>query len=107
MLFSGLGMMIFNRLLKKHDIDIEMLTAGEYKRTLTMFGENTDKDRKKFLEDLEDTHLLFKEFVAEHRPQLNIEQFANGDVWFGKRALDGRCANKRDGLETCLECELV
>jgi len=78
----------FNRLLKKHDIDIEMLTAGEYKRTLTMFGENTDKDRKKFLEDLEDTHLLFKEFVAEHRPQLNIEQVANGDVWFGKRALE-------------------
>tara|TARA_R110002094_G_scaffold38387_3_gene51071 strand:- start:1427 stop:2488 length:1062 start_codon:yes stop_codon:yes gene_type:complete len=78
----------FNRLLKKHAIDIEMLTAGEHKRTLTMFGENTDKDRKKFVEDLEDTHLLFKEFVAEHRPQLNMEQVANGDVWFGKRALE-------------------
>ncbi len=80
----------FNRLLKKHDIDIELMTAGEYKRTLTMFGENTDKDRKKFTEDLDDTHLLFKEFVAEQRPRLNIEQVANGDVWFGKRALENK-----------------
>ena len=78
----------FHRLLKKNDIDVELLTAGEYKRTLTMFGENTDKDRQKFVEDLEDTHLLFKEFVAEHRPQLDLEQVANGDVWFGKRALE-------------------
>ncbi|MFT6915651.1 MAG: serine protease SohB [Motiliproteus sp.] len=78
----------FNRLLKKHDIDVEMLTAGEHKRTLTMFGENTEKGRQKFVEDLEDTHLLFKEFVAEHRPQIDIERVANGDVWFGKRALE-------------------
>ncbi len=78
----------FHRLLKKNDIDIELLTAGEYKRTLTMFGENTDKDRQKFIEDLDDTHLLFKEFVAENRPKLDIEQVANGDVWFGKRALE-------------------
>ncbi|WP_233152908.1 protease SohB [Motiliproteus sp. MSK22-1] len=78
----------FHRLLKKHDVDIEMLTAGEYKRTLTMFGENTDKDREKFVEDLEDTHELFKEFVAEHRPKVNIEEVANGEVWFGRRAMD-------------------
>ncbi|MYM62341.1 protease SohB [Pseudomaricurvus sp. HS19] len=78
----------FHRLLKKHDIDFEELTAGEYKRTLTMFGENDDKDRAKFVEDLEDTHNLFKEFVSQHRPAVNIEQVANGDVWYGKRALD-------------------
>lgn len=78
----------FHRLLKKNDIDVELLTAGEYKRTLTMFGENTDKDRRKFVEDLDDTHLLFKEFVAENRPQLDMDQVANGDVWFGRRALD-------------------
>ncbi len=77
----------FHRLLKKNDIDVELLTAGEYKRTLTMFGENTDADRQKFVEDLEDTHNLFKEFVSEHRPQVKIEEVANGDVWFGKRAL--------------------
>ncbi|MEH6628330.1 MAG: protease SohB [Motiliproteus sp.] len=78
----------FHRLLKKNDIDVELMTAGEYKRTLTMFGENTDKDREKFIEDLDDTHLLFKEFVSEHRAKVDIEDVANGDVWFGTRALD-------------------
>ncbi|TBW54778.1 protease SohB [Marinobacter halodurans] len=78
----------FHRLLKKNDVDFEVLTAGEYKRTLTMFGENTDKGRKKFLEDLEDTHVLFKEYVGERRPAVDIEAVANGDIWFGQRALD-------------------
>lgn len=78
----------FHRLMKKHDIDYEILTAGEHKRTLTLFGENTDKGRKKFLEDLEDTHVLFKQYVAEHRPQVAIDQVANGDIWFGQRALE-------------------
>lgn len=78
----------FHRLLKKHDVDVELLTAGEHKRTLTMFGENTDKDREKFVEDLQDTHDLFKEFVSEHRPVVAISEVANGDVWFGQRALD-------------------
>jgi serine protease SohB len=54
-------------LLKKNDIDFEMITAGEYKRTLTLFGENTDKGREKFREDIEDTHALFKAFVKENR----------------------------------------
>ena len=54
----------FHRLLQKHDIDFELLTAGEYKRTLTMFGENTDKGREKFVEELEETHDLFKSFVT-------------------------------------------
>ncbi len=78
----------FNRLLKKHDVDFELMTAGEYKRTLTLFGENTEKGREKFKEELEDTHDLFKSFVAEHRPELNIDEVATGEVWFGKRALD-------------------
>ncbi|MBN1378030.1 MAG: protease SohB [Gammaproteobacteria bacterium] len=78
----------FHRLLKKHDVDYELLTAGEYKRTLTMLGENTSKGRAKFQEDLEDTHVLFKEFVAEHRPNLDIEKIATGEIWFGKRALE-------------------
>jgi len=78
----------FHRLLKKHDIDYETLTAGEYKRTLTMFGENTDKGREKFTEELEDTHELFKEFVKENRPQLDMETIATGEVWFGQRALE-------------------
>jgi serine protease SohB len=78
----------FNRLLKKHDIDYEMFTAGEYKRTVTMFGENTDKGREKFVEELEDTHTLFKDFVSRHRPQVNIDDVATGEVWYGTRALE-------------------
>lgn len=77
----------FHRLLKKHDIDYEMLTAGEYKRTLTVFGENTEKGREKFVEDLEDTHSLFKEFVQRHRPDVHIESIATGEIWLGERAI--------------------
>ncbi|WP_409525968.1 protease SohB [Nitrincola sp. MINF-07-Sa-05] len=77
----------FHRLLKKNDIDVEVLTAGEYKRTLTVFGENTEKGREKFLEDLEDIHCLFKEFVSDYRPQLDLGLVATGEIWFGKRAL--------------------
>ena len=78
----------FHKLLKKAEIDYEMHTAGEYKRTLTMFGENTDKGREKFQEELEDTHVLFKEFVGEHREVLDVADVATGEIWFGKRALE-------------------
>ncbi|MDO3722303.1 protease SohB [Marinobacter sp. chi1] len=78
----------FHRLLKKNDVDVEVLTAGEHKRTLTMFGENTEKGREKFLADLEDTHVLFKEYVSERRPEVDIAEVANGDIWFGTRALE-------------------
>lgn len=78
----------FHRLLKKNNVDFEVLTAGEHKRTMTIFGENTDKGRTKFLEDLEDTHVLFKEYVGERRPDLDISAVANGDIWFGRRALE-------------------
>ena len=75
-----------HRLLKKHEIDFEVLTAGEYKRTLTVFGENTDKGREKFQEDLEITHELFKGFVSRYRPQLDIDAIATGEVWLGLAA---------------------
>jgi serine protease SohB len=78
----------FHRLLKKMDIDFEQITAGDYKRTLTLFGENTDKDREKFKEELEDTHLLFKEFVKTSREKVDIDKIATGEHWYGKRALD-------------------
>jgi len=87
----------FNRLLKKHDIDYEVLTAGEYKRTMTVFGENTDEGRKKFVEDLEETHVLFKDFIHEQRPDLDLAKVANGDVWYGKQALE---LGLIDGLKT-------
>ncbi|SFB53495.1 serine protease SohB [Azotobacter beijerinckii] len=76
-----------HRLLKRHDIDFEVLTAGEYKRTLTVFGENTEKGREKFQEDLEATHELFKNFVARYRPQLSIDEIATGEIWLGQSAL--------------------
>ena len=77
-----------NRLLKKHDIDFEVLTAGEYKRTLTVFGENTEKGREKFQEDLDITHQLFKNFVSRYRPQLDIDKVATGEIWLGVAAMD-------------------
>jgi serine protease SohB len=78
----------FHRFLKNKEVDVEVLTAGDYKRTLTLFGENTEKGRQKFLEELEDVHALFKEFVSENRPQVQIEQVSTGEAWYGKRALD-------------------
>jgi serine protease SohB len=78
----------FNKLLKKHDVDYEILTAGEHKRTLTLFGENTDKGRQKFVEDLEETHSLFKDYVAERRPQVDMTKIATGEVWYGTKAVD-------------------
>ncbi|MCC3746182.1 protease SohB [Rouxiella badensis] len=76
----------FSRLLKKNDIDVELHTAGQYKRTLTLFGENTDEGREKFREDLNETHVLFKEFVHENRPSLDIDSVATGEHWFGTQA---------------------
>jgi serine protease SohB len=78
----------FNRLLRKHDIDYELHTAGEHKRTLTVFGENTEAGREKFRETLEDAHALFKDFIRQHRPQVDLAQVATGDHWFGTRALE-------------------
>ncbi|MCS4309334.1 serine protease SohB [Rheinheimera pacifica] len=77
----------FNKLLKKGHIDFEQFTAGEYKRTVTLFGENNDKGRQKFQQELEQTHQLFKQFVQDHRPQLDIDQVATGEHWFGYQAL--------------------
>jgi serine protease SohB len=78
----------FHKLLKKHDIDFEQITAGEYKRTLTLFGENTRRGRHKLQEDIEEAHELFKDFIKQHRPQIDIAKVATGEYWFAKRALD-------------------
>ena len=76
-----------HKLLKKNDIDVEVLTAGEYKRTLTFMGENTEQGRAKFLQDLQTTHDLFKNFVAGYRPQLDMATIATGEIWLGTEAL--------------------
>ncbi|EHG6160871.1 protease SohB [Escherichia fergusonii] len=78
----------FNRFLKSKDIDIELHTAGQYKRTLTLLGENTEEGREKFREELNETHLLFKDFVKRMRPSLDIDQVATGEHWYGQQALE-------------------
>jgi serine protease SohB len=78
----------FHRLLEANGIDFEQITAGRYKRTLTLFGENTDEGRQKLKSELEDVHALFKHQIAEHRPQVDIETVATGEHWYGLRALE-------------------
>ena len=78
----------FNKLLKKSNIEFEQHTAGEFKRTLTMFGENNDQGREKFREELEEVHVMFKGFVQEHRPELDIAKVATGEYWYGSKALE-------------------
>ncbi|MDO6635540.1 protease SohB [Pseudoalteromonas carrageenovora] len=78
----------FNKILKKNDVDFEQITAGEFKRTLTLFGENTDKAREKFRDEIEETHGLFKTFVSTQRPSLNIDLVATGEHWFATQAID-------------------
>ena len=78
----------FHRLLKKNSIDFEMHTAGEFKRTLTTLGENTEEGRKKFKSELEDLHVIFKDFVKEQRPQVDTKIVATGEVWQGKKAIE-------------------
>ncbi len=100
----------FNRMLDGHGVDFEQVTAGKYKRTVTMFGENTDEDRAKLKEELEEVHGLFKDAVAKFRPELDLDKVATGEHWLGTRALElgladelmtsdevlAECAAKRD-----------
>ncbi len=78
----------FNRMLDSHGVDFEQITAGRYKRTVTMFGENTEEDRAKLKEELEDVHSLFKSAVAAYRGHLDLERVATGEHWYGTRALE-------------------
>ncbi len=77
-----------HRLLKKYDVDVELLTAGEYKRTLTVMGENTDKGREKFLADIQIIHDQFKNFISRFRPQTDIASVATGETWSGQAAVN-------------------
>lgn len=78
----------FNRFLEDKGVDFEQITAGRYKRTVTMFGKNTDEDRGKLKEEIEDVHELFKIQILGHRPQIDIERIATGEHWYGTRALE-------------------
>lgn len=87
----------FHRLLQKNSIDFEMHTAGAFKRTLTTLGENTEEGRQKFKSDLEDLHIIFKNFVKEQRPQVDTDIVATGEVWQGEEAVK---VGLVDSLET-------
>jgi len=83
-----------HRLLKRHDVDVEVLTAGQYKRTLTVLGENTEAGRAKFQQELDDVHALFQELVVDNRPSVDIASVATGESWYGKRALERRLVDE-------------
>jgi len=101
----------FHRVLKKHGVDYETFTAGEYKRTVTMFGENTEKGKDKFVEEIQDTHLLFKEFVSQARPCIDIDAVATGEVWFGRRAIEHKLIDELNTsddhlMKICANCDV-
>jgi serine protease SohB len=100
-----------HRLLKDNKIDFEMITAGEYKRTLTAFGENTDEDRAKVQEEVDEMHTLFKDFILEYRPGLDIAKVATGEVWSGTQAMtrglvDGIDTSDEWLMEKCKEADV-
>ncbi len=78
----------FHQVLKKHNVDYKEYTAGEYKRTISILGEITPKGEEKFKEQLEATHVLFKQWVSSHRPQLDMSKIATGEYWYGQQALE-------------------
>jgi len=78
----------FNRFLKSKSIDFEQIKAGQYKRTLSVFGENTKEGREKVQEEVNETQVLFKEFIHTHRPQIDLEKTATGEHWFAKKAIE-------------------
>jgi serine protease SohB len=77
-----------HRLLERHGVDYEELTAGEFKRTVSVFGKISPEGRQKLKEQIEDTHVLFKDFVRQHRPRLDIDKVSTGEYWYGRRALE-------------------
>ncbi len=87
----------FNRLLTENNIEFEQITAGEYKRTLTMFGKNTEQGKEKLQHEIDDVHQLFKNLIMEHRQQIDIKKVATGEHWLGLQALDLKLV---DGIKT-------
>jgi len=84
----------FHKVLKKHDVDFDQFTAGEFKRTVTMFGENTEEAKAKFREEIEDIHTLFKDFIVQHRPDVDIVKVSTGESWPGTRALERKLVDE-------------
>lgn len=87
----------FHRLLKEKNIDFEQLTAGSFKRTLTLFGQNTEEGREKLQTEIEEIHHLFKKAIEDYRKQVDIEKVATGEHWMGTQALELKLV---DGIST-------
>ena len=84
----------FHRFLTRHGIDFEEAKAGEFKRTVTMFGKNTDEEREKLRQQLEETHMLFKNLVQENRPDVDISSVSTGEYWYGRNAVDKKLVDE-------------
>ncbi|MGN0903347.1 MAG: protease SohB [Succinivibrio sp.] len=93
----------FNKVLKKHDVDYEQVTAGKYKRTLTMFGENTQEARDKFKNELELIHKNFKSVVSKYRPHIAIDDVATGEFWLASDALSRGLIDEIDTFDAYLD----
>ena len=91
----------FHRVLKKNDIDYEIISAGEFKRTLTQFGEITQKGRDKVQEEVETMHDIFKAWIKDHRPSVDIDKIATGETWVGTQAKERYMV---DEIKTSDEC---
>ena len=78
----------FHRLLEKNHIDYEQVMAGKHKRTLTIFGQNTQQGREKLQSEVDETLVLFKSHIQKFRPQVIIDNVATGEHWYGSQALD-------------------
>src|ERR1700729_2670268 len=76
-----------HRLLQKNEIDFEEITAGEFKRTVSVLGEIKPPGREHFRGKLDTTHQAFKAHVAECRPKVDIDRVANGDYWLAREGL--------------------
>ncbi|MDZ5762173.1 SohB-like S49 family peptidase [Candidatus Cyrtobacter comes] len=76
----------FNRFLNEKGVDFEQITSGKYKRTVTMFGKNTDEDRQKLKSELDEMHEVFKDMIKFHRPIVDIEKVATGEYWLAIKA---------------------
>ena len=70
----------FHRLLKDKHIDFELHTAGEFKRTITLFVENTKEGKEKLQHEIEDIHGLFKNLIHDYRQQIDIDKVATVNI---------------------------
>lgn len=77
----------FHDFLKKQDVDMIELTAGKYKRSISMLGKISEEGKRHTTGQLKVIHEQFKEMVISYRPQVDIQQVATGDYWTAKTAL--------------------